>query len=309
VWTTWSGGHGVIGEGVRITRDRYNEGEGANTRIDYFQQVFRGFGPFRIQSAQAPRWYRDGWPCKNAYMLGAVRDRQEVYNTNFRRWHWRVAHEQLLFSHQENVAALSTPTLLLAGQDDNAYPEHIYDWTRNLAGRMGTTQGDTGFLATTGHSIHNERPRLLARRVLDFATQHLPRAMTWCRHAGATIHTCDFDGDRVDDLLCHTVPGSGWIELDLTSNGIGNENDRQTGFAWCSHPGARLLVADATGDGRDELLCHTTQAAACTSTMRTPRRTSRRLRGLRPSSVQASCRPCASGTSMVMETTTCCATT
>ncbi len=257
VWDTWAGTLFVTGEGVRITRDRYNEAEGGSSRIDYFQQVFRGYGPLRIQSAQAPRWYRDGWPCKNSYILGAVRDRQEIYSPTFRQWHWRIAHEQLIFSHQDAPGALATPTLLLAGADDNAFPEHLYDNTRRLADRMTATRGDTLFLATTGHSIHNERPRLLANKVLDFATQHRVRPLRWCGHAGATVHSADFDGDGRHDLLCHTEATGVTLEIDFARDGLENRSNASVLTPFCTHAGGRLLIADVSGDGRDDLLCHT----------------------------------------------------
>jgi pimeloyl-ACP methyl ester carboxylesterase len=87
-----------------------------------------------------------------------------------------VALDQLLFSHHSadtpsgvpRYALNTTPTLLAAGNQDNFPFARIYSATRRLAERMTATPGSTLFVRNTGHSIHNERPRLLATQIADF---------------------------------------------------------------------------------------------------------------------------------------------
>lgn len=124
--------------------------------------------------AQAEFWYRDGWPCKYARIRLARIARYEIYNQDFRAWHWRLALEQLQFSHESPKAGSAqplylfntTPMLLMCGLDDTG--GDLCRWTQEVAAKMVNTPGQALFLATTGHSIHNERPRFLAREIVDF---------------------------------------------------------------------------------------------------------------------------------------------
>jgi pimeloyl-ACP methyl ester carboxylesterase len=145
------------------------------SRVRFFYQAFDSptgsSGP-----TQAQQWYRDGWHCKNAYIWCDRLQRREIYDEPFRRWHWRVALEQLLFSHWPNAFLSNrTRTLLIAGQaDDLDSPPitdtpKIYSHTKGLArAMMLNTPGDSLFLLNTGHSIHNERPLLLSQQIVEF---------------------------------------------------------------------------------------------------------------------------------------------
>ena len=42
-------------------------------------------------------------PCKSFRIQESRLARQEIYDANFRQWHWRVACEQLIFSHDDHV--------------------------------------------------------------------------------------------------------------------------------------------------------------------------------------------------------------
>lgn len=144
--------------------------ESAHQRQDYFRQVFDDSYSVVMVRPQPQYWYRDGWPCKEASIAGARLDRQEIYNALFRRWHWRIALEQLLFSHsyQRRWELPRARMLLLAGAMDDYAWSHIYDATKDLATRMTTTPGARGLLNATGHSIHNERPQWLAQMLSQF---------------------------------------------------------------------------------------------------------------------------------------------
>ncbi len=174
--------------------------ERGNRKLEYFVGVFTTSGTIfeaileNEFPPQGDRWYREGWACKNTYLKGAIFDRWEIYNKLYRLWHWRVAHEQLIFMHNEPSEALtslrgssggrrsyerfSSHLLLAAGKEDNHVPDKLYDNTRKLAQRAydyhlplvasPRLTGRTLWLEDTGHSIHNERPNLLAQRIRQF---------------------------------------------------------------------------------------------------------------------------------------------
>jgi pimeloyl-ACP methyl ester carboxylesterase len=136
--------------------------------------------------AQPLFWYRDNWQdCKSFHILEAMVSREETYNANFRQWHWRVAGEQLVFSHVDRVDHWNAstpyryelnraPQLLAAGEGDNYKWSNIFDATRNLASLMSKTPGESLFLRNTGHSIHAERPQFFAHHIVDFLVSLSP---------------------------------------------------------------------------------------------------------------------------------------
>ncbi len=82
------------------------------------------------------------------------------------------------------------------------------------------------------------------------------RAAYWC--ALFDVHVGDFDGDRLDDLLCHDPKGGGiWIDYR-------RDNFRGTEYTesrrWCAHSSAQFAVAsmDANTDRNRaaEFVCH-----------------------------------------------------
>jgi pimeloyl-ACP methyl ester carboxylesterase len=130
---------------------------------------------------QPQEWYRDGWEpsrppgadCKAAHIVAARLTRQETYNQYFRLWHWRLAAEQLVFSHQGGAGAPrplyldnKTRMLLLCGYKDTG--ASLCEHTRAVARQMVNTPGKALFLKNTGHSIHNERPCWLASHIVEF---------------------------------------------------------------------------------------------------------------------------------------------
>ena len=192
VWASFADGHDFFkSESVRISRDHAKEPETHDSRRNYFHDAFdasHDIGPFEILPPQADMWWRDDWqPCKTIHKLESRMDRWEVYNWMFRQWHWRTGNEQLLYSHlSPEVGATAPrylsnhkPTLLGSGDQDDYKFSNIYTATRDLAGRMVNTPGRTLFLLDTGHSIHNERPHLLAQQISDFALEQREHQGGW----------------------------------------------------------------------------------------------------------------------------------
>jgi pimeloyl-ACP methyl ester carboxylesterase len=122
-------------------------------------------------------WYRDDWPHKDTYINDARRERREIYNAAYRRWVWRVAYEQLIYSHLDTDALSSQPRYLLntatmrvlAGEKDNYNWTNIDSASETIAHLMINTPGKMSTVLNTGHSIHNERPSFLAHEIIGWA--------------------------------------------------------------------------------------------------------------------------------------------
>lgn len=171
----------LMRHGPEHCRDMWNLTEADGTRADYFSEAYdRNILDVIIPYTQPQMWYRDGWePCKTLHMKGSRLARREIYNENFRQWHFRVAGEQLIFSHVDHAdhEDSSSPfrwelnkvkQLLIAGAMDDYPRVHIFTNTRILAGYMVNTPGRSLFLRDTGHSIHFERPAFLAKQIVEF---------------------------------------------------------------------------------------------------------------------------------------------
>ncbi len=177
VWTPYTG---IIREtGPNTARARMQERDFPERRREYITQVFDDSTRIFSVRPQGEYWYRDdGWePCKTLYLRGAREDRREIYNENFRRWHWRVALEQMLFSHRHPVSRLEKVNgrLLLMAAEGDDYPwTHIHDATRDMAMLMINTPGTLRRLRNTGHSIHDERPIQLANEINNFLPSPKP---------------------------------------------------------------------------------------------------------------------------------------
>jgi len=141
--------------------------------------------------AQADLWWRLTWPCHKAAKIAARLDRHETYDENFRRWHWRLGAEQLVFSQQETIPPghyptdtsvplakdkrpplyLSNTTRMFLSCGEKDVGGALCDHTRSVAWRMVNTPGYFRYLKNTGHSIDNERPDWFAAEVAHFLQQ------------------------------------------------------------------------------------------------------------------------------------------
>jgi Alpha/beta hydrolase family len=186
VWNPMVNDH-LKSKAPRQCRDRWEASELDDSRKEYFHQVYDSVViPIILPLTQPELWYRPAWaPCKKLHIMASRMARQEVYSANLRRWHWRVAGEQLIYSHRDRVDRWDSTTpyryelnvvkqLLIGSAADNFAGSNIFDATRQLADKMATTPGTSLFLAATGHSVHSERPRYLAKKIVDF----LPRDPT-----------------------------------------------------------------------------------------------------------------------------------
>ena len=180
-------------------RDFCAQPETPGSRADYFAEVFdRYIDPTFVRATQPEFWYRQSWiPCKQLHIQFARVARREIYSPFFRQWHWRLAGEQLVYSHVDRVNHFDRTSpwrwelntvrqLLAAGAGDNFQGSNIFNATQTLAGLMANTPGESLFLQDTGHSMHIERPAFLAGEIARFldptvATQQMSFQIT-CVH-------------------------------------------------------------------------------------------------------------------------------
>jgi pimeloyl-ACP methyl ester carboxylesterase len=132
---------------------------------------------------QSSYWYDRAWSaCSNDAVLEGLWLRAEAYDERYRRWHYRVAYEQLVASHVDVAADgrrpfehIEIPLFLAAGEGDDRMPVSTFSFVERLAPHLDAP-GDTVYFLATGHTIHSERPRALAEHVLDFFDEAGPGA-------------------------------------------------------------------------------------------------------------------------------------
>lgn len=179
--------HPIKNEGVRHARDKMMEQETPDSLHTLFHEtiLFQKVG----RAGQADHWYSKSWPCREDAIVASHRSLYEIYNARFRRWHWRVAYEQVIFSHWDSdnpssavdpdprndpaagparYAQIRARLMLAGGDDDDFFPEHLVSETKELARAMTMVGGSAFFVAGTGHSIHVEKPAFFADRILTF---------------------------------------------------------------------------------------------------------------------------------------------
>jgi len=266
VWTPYTD---ILREaGPNTARTRMKERDFPERRSEYIRQVFDDSVRVLGVKPQGEYWYRDeGWePCKTLYLKGAREDRREIYNESFRRWHWRVALEQMLFSHRVPISRLEKiqGRLLLMTAEGDDYPwTHIHDSTRDMAYRMGTTPGSLRLLKNTGHSIHDERPLQLAYEIGRFLPDEMPpeneeRWTAWAS-LGAATTTAPVVGMQEDgrlSLFITTIENKVFCNTQSRTNSAWGSvwNEIRGGIDTHDRFGTSLAV-DRNWDGRLEVFC------------------------------------------------------
>ena len=164
--------------------DRCGADEVTESRDDFFFQSYLETHVLGNILPQPEYWYRDGWVGKPFHIAQSKFARFEIYSQFFRQWHWRVAGDQLIYSHIDNeifrdgstpfrYEKNTVPTLLVAGAYDDYLGTRIYSNTIFLSERIPVA-GRRLLLSTTGHSVHFERPAYFAREIVKFLN-----AQTW----------------------------------------------------------------------------------------------------------------------------------
>ncbi len=194
-------------EGPRKARDKYKQSETDESRLEYFATVYDNpekIGAIKILDPQPQYWYREGFPQKDALVAESRLARREIYNRYYRMWHWRVACEQLIYSHLENEiygdsdtpvrCTLNTVRMLLAAGSSDSYKyTNIYDYTRQVARKMTRCPGRLLLVLETGHSIHFERPAFFANEIARFLAARSREIRCATRQAGRIVRVGGFD--------------------------------------------------------------------------------------------------------------------
>jgi hypothetical protein len=121
---------------------------------------------------QPQQWYRDDWPSTPVYILQSRFDRWEVYNKNFRQWHWRIGMEMIGFKFDALAPNMNRPMQLMVGEKDDYNYVHFAQHVPQFA-TGSLHKPDRGLtVQDTGHSIHNERPFFLANQIVGFPAAH-----------------------------------------------------------------------------------------------------------------------------------------
>ena len=212
---------------------------------------------------QSDQWLRP--ECRGgldaaARATAALLSLTETYSSARRRMHWRVAFEQLIFSHQDQIAVSrgracyelsAVPLLLIAGANDNTDRWEIYNSVRGFAPRMRTNPGRVLFVQNTGHSIHDERPRWLARRIQQFLCEQRTRVPVRDR----LLVALDVGGTAGNDfwVMDYHRPTRRWAHLSPIP-GLSADLNCDEGLPMPTAFGVRFAVAgDFDGDGQNEL--------------------------------------------------------
>lgn len=218
------------------------EPETSTSRDAYFTQVYDKPPLPGVIDPQPEYWYRKDYPLKDFQVHMSRLSRREIYNANYRQWHWRVAAEQLVYSHFANESfgdattplryTLNTvPMLLAAGSADNYFGTKIFDNTGKLGRLMTNLDGRMLPVLKTGHSIHAERPRYFAREIVKFLNRRsmqvtcVTRVEGRIREIGGTNRTdnkpfrmsvdeCMTAMDQGDVFFVEDIAGTrAWVEL------------------------------------------------------------------------------------------------
>lgn len=146
-------------------------------RHDFFYKVWDDNESVFVSFLTQPQtWFSPNYQCWRAAINNARLDRHETYTARFLSWRWRLAAEQLLYSHSTMDTATGRarymsndkPMLLACGVRDDVNFNEICDATRTTADRMTFTPGRALYLKQTGHALDNERPRFWALQVQTF---------------------------------------------------------------------------------------------------------------------------------------------
>lgn len=119
---------------------------------------------------QADHWYHEDMPDRQEMIYESMKYREEVDSPLFRRSTRQIATQQLIDSHRGSGHLNSQPTLMLVGKDDTGLDlgKNAIEFFEELP------NGELEVYENTGHSIHDEKPEILARRILEFLNQHYP---------------------------------------------------------------------------------------------------------------------------------------
>jgi hypothetical protein len=188
IWESMAGGNDLIKhKAVRTTWLRANDRDPADPldlgplRSDRRPAFFVNTWDKAIEwpwlpMSQPDTWTSKRWPCRDSAIKASRLDRHETYDPKFLAWRWRLATEQLIYSHVTHEWSTGEPRymandkrmLLACGEEDDVTGNNICDSTWWTAARMNQTPGRMRYFRRTGHTLDGERPRYWALEIAAF---------------------------------------------------------------------------------------------------------------------------------------------
>lgn len=134
------------------------------------------------------------------------------------------------------------------------FPDYIRSWqtSSDPAGRM--TPGEMHAFHSSAEDFARMWERSERRAAATPYRTDLTLATAWCAEPGSVLHTGDFNGDGMDDLLCRS-PRQVAIDYADSRGRLAGAPDWSVSSSWCTHAGSTLMLADLNGDRRMDLLC------------------------------------------------------
>jgi alpha-beta hydrolase superfamily lysophospholipase len=170
----------LFGNRTPILRVREPEDADGRRRGEYIRGALFG----RIPGATAPivkTWWRAGdyAEARRVRVDEALAVRRELYDEWHRRWCSALEHDQMTSSLRKRGGPFGSwpwdrirlPVLLMAGASDDVPQTRMSEACGLLAERArdhGRPGGRYVLFENTGHSIHDERPRMLAANIAAF---------------------------------------------------------------------------------------------------------------------------------------------
>ncbi|MCA9607226.1 MAG: alpha/beta hydrolase [Myxococcales bacterium] len=153
--------------------------ENTDMRRRHFWMTFERATKFveTIVPPTVDMWWYDAWPTARAMKDAALADRAELYSEHHRQYVWRYSYEQLFFSWQHpkqkprrETIPKTRPLMLLGAKHDNFNFANIYDRVVDAARGKAPFPAArrVALVGDSGHSLHDERPRLLVEQALGF---------------------------------------------------------------------------------------------------------------------------------------------
>ncbi len=122
-------------------------------------------------------WWYGEWPTARFMKQAAIADRRELYSAHHRQYVWRYSYEQLFYSWQypgqrprRETIPKTRPVMLLGAKHDNFHFANIYDRVVDAADGKAPFPAArrVALVGASGHSLHDERPKLLVEQALGF---------------------------------------------------------------------------------------------------------------------------------------------
>ena len=132
------------------------------------------------------------------------------------------------------------------------FPDYIRSWlaASDSTARM-TARASSAFMSSA-EAFARMWEKSVLRATAPASILYSKTPTNWCTHAGATLHTGDFNGDGHEDLLCRDASNL-WINYTVAGGRVSGITNWHRATTWCAQ--GQLKFGDFNGDRRTDLLC------------------------------------------------------